>query len=239
MVMVFRGSLAVNRFLIGYHVSMQEPVVLYFDVISPYAWLAWQKLPALVASYGRVLRPVPVLFAAMLEQHGTRGPAEVPAKRAWVIRDVARHAIRMGLRFNSPPAHPFNPLLALRVMSLPMPEETRVKLIDGIFTAVWGDGPGVTDPEVVEKIAASVGLKEVMQQATTPEAKDRVRKQTEEALEKGAFGVPTMLVDGELFWGFDSLVHVEDRLAGRDRLPKELVERWDQLPAAAVRRNSR
>ena len=90
-------------------------VKFYFDVISPYAWLAWRPLVGIVARHNLNLQPVPVLFAGLLQANGQLGPAEIPRKRLWLIKDVMRRAASQGLKVSVPPTHPFNPLLALRV----------------------------------------------------------------------------------------------------------------------------
>lgn len=195
----------------------------YFDFISPYAYLAWTQLRA------RDLTPVPILFAGLLEAHGTRGPAEVPAKRRYIFRDTQRTARRLGVPFAPPPAHPFNPLLALRVASLPT---TPLSVIDALFAAVWGGGNGVTDPAEVARIAGEAAVAE----ANTPESKARVRRQTDEAIALGVFGVPTIEVDGELFWGVDSIANLDAYLRGDGAIDPADIARWETLPAQATRK---
>jgi len=90
-----------------------EAVRFYFDFVSPNAYLAWTQLPALAAQYGTAIEPVPVLFAGLLEAHGQLGPAEMPAKTRWMVRNNLRKAARLGVALNPPAFHPFNPLLAL------------------------------------------------------------------------------------------------------------------------------
>ena len=72
--------------------SSPAPLQLYFDFISPYAYLAWTQVHALAARHGRPVQPVPVLFAALLDANGQKGPAEIPRKRVWVFKDTLRHA---------------------------------------------------------------------------------------------------------------------------------------------------
>ena len=205
------------------------------DFISPYAYLGWTQIHALAARQGRRVEPVPVLFAAMLDHWGHRGPAEIPPKRLYVFKDVLRTAHVLGLPLEPPPSHPFNPLLGLRVASLPMAPETRRALIDALFGATWGGGPGITEPETVDQIAWSVGVEHAVERATTPEGKQRVKDQTASAIEAGVFGVPTVLVDDELFWGLDAFAHLERYLAGRDALPEDLLERWAHIRPSASR----
>jgi 2-hydroxychromene-2-carboxylate isomerase len=214
-----------------------EPIRFYFDFISPYAYVAWKGVHALAAEHGREVEFVPILFAALLDAHGTKGPAEVPAKRAYVFKDALRRATMAGLRLVPPPAHPFNPLLALRVASLDFDAPTRRAVIDALFDATWGDGPGVTDPATVAALLSRVGIdgEAAVREAATDAAKARVRARTEEAVALGVFGVPTMLVDGELFWGYDAFPCVAQRLRGEDPVTEAVLARWRDLPAAARR----
>jgi 2-hydroxychromene-2-carboxylate isomerase len=208
----------------------------FFDYLSPYAYLGWTQIHALAERFAVTVEPVPVLFAGLLDAHGTRGPAETPARRRYLIRDVARLAHRMGVPLALPPAHPFNPLMALRVSSLPMSAEQRRALIDGLFAAAWGSGVGVSDPETVDAIASRVGLPaRASEAAASAEVKARLRDETAAAVREGVFGVPTVLVGGQMFWGCDSLSHLEYFLGHGDVVAPDLVERWERLPASAVR----
>jgi 2-hydroxychromene-2-carboxylate isomerase len=215
-----------------------DPSVMrfYFDFQSPYAYLAWTRIYPLAARFALPVEPIPILFAALLDAHGTLGPVEVPARRRYLIRDVARIAHAYGVPLELPPAHPFNPLPALRLASLPMDPELRRALVDRLFRASWAEGAGVTDPAVVRSIATHVGLPAAsIEEAGSAEAKARLRAQTEEAIQRGIFGVPTMVVRGQLFWGCDSLPHLERFLAHGDVVGPELVDRWQRLPATAAR----
>ena len=146
----------------------------YFDYLSPYAYIAWRQLPAIAARRAQPVEPVPVVFGALLGAHGTKGPAEVAAKRRYVLKDAYRKARRAGLPLTLPPTHPFNPLLALRASSLVLPGDVRHRLIDALFAAVWGTGEGIEAPEAVSRIAASVGLdgEAIVRAASQPDTKD-------------------------------------------------------------------
>lgn len=212
-------------------------VTFYFDFISPYAYVAWHRIHPLLESRGVALEVRPVLFAALLDAHGNVGPAEVPAKRAYVFKDVFRKAHATGLPLVPPPAHPFNPLLALRLCALDMEAATRRTLITGLYAATWGGGPGVTDPQVVAQVASAAGLDgaAAVAQAGEPQAKARIKANTDAALAAGVFGVPTMAVDGELFWGVDAMEHLAAFLDGKDPVAGADLSRWNNLPAAVVR----
>ena len=215
-----------------------EPVRFYFDYLSPYAYLAWTQITPLAEKYGREVEPIPVLFAALLGAHGTKGPAEIPAKRVYVWKDVLRTARVLNVPLETPPAHPFNPLLALRVSSVDMTRPERRRLVDALYRGTWGGGPGITEPSVLATLASDAGFDgtALVRAAGTEAVKARLKAQTDEALAHGAFGIPSLLVDGELFWGYDSFGHVERRLAGRDPLGDTDIMRWKDLPIGATRR---
>jgi 2-hydroxychromene-2-carboxylate isomerase len=214
------------------------PIQFLFDFVSPYAYLAWTQVHALAARQGCSVVAVPVLFAALLDSNGQKGPGEIPLKRAYLYKDCVRLAHVFGVPFAPPPAHPFNPLLALRVASLPLPEPVRRALIDRLFRAAWGGGGGITDASLVADAATATGLDgaQSVLDAGRPEVKERLRHQTSEALAAGAFGVPTMLAGDELFWGVDSLPHLERYLEGNDPVDSATAERWANVPVAATRR---
>jgi 2-hydroxychromene-2-carboxylate isomerase len=208
----------------------------YFDYISPYAYLAWTQVHALAVRHAREVEAVPVLFAALLNHHGQKGPAEIPAKRAYIFKDVARTAHHLGVPLAPPASHPYNPLLALRVSSLAMPPRERKALIDALFAATWAKGVDVTNASRVESVLIDAGLDGpgLVALAGTPAAKDALRRQTEEAVQAGAFGVPTIVADGELFWGVDSLGHVERFLRGEDPVAGAAAA-WANVKATAER----
>jgi len=213
------------------------PIRFFFDYISPYAYLAWTQLPTLAKRHGRTLEPVPVLFAAVLNALGTKGPAEVPPKRVYVFKQTYRIAHGFGVPLTPPPAHPFNPLLALRVTEAVKDPAARQRLVSALYSATWADGSGVEGAGRVGAVVASVGLDApaLLAAAQTPEIKDRIRRNTEELLAAGGFGVPSYTADGELFFGVDSLGHFEQFLRGEDPLRQVDLERWRDLPASASR----
>lgn len=222
---------------------MSSAMSFYFDYVSPNAYLAWTQLPAIAERHGCAIEPVPVLFAGLLEATGQLGPAEVPAKMRWMHKNNLRKAARLGVVINPPAHHPFNPLLALRVSSLPLERAERSALIDALFQAVWTRGLHVSEPEVVERVADEIGLggAELVAAARHEDCKARVRQQTDDAIARGVFGVPTMAVGDELFWGYDDVPHLELFLAGKDPLDPEEWPKWSSASSkpSAVRGRSR
>lgn len=214
-------------------------MIFYFDFISPYAYVAWTQIHALAEKHGRTVEPTPILFAALLNAMGHKGPAEIPAKRVYVFKDVCRKAHRLGLALPIPPPnHPFNPLIGLRAALFPCDAKVQRRFIDGLYAATWAGGGGIETEAAVGAIATRAGLPadEVLAFAKSDAAKSTLKKNSEAAIEKGVFGVPTVSVDGELFWGIDSLDLLDDFLAGKDPLSADYVSRWQHITASATRK---
>jgi 2-hydroxychromene-2-carboxylate isomerase len=215
---------------------MTPRIRFYFDYESPNAFLAWIELPKLAQRYGAVLDLVPVLYAGLLDAHGQLGPGEMPAKGRWMGKNVLRKAALLGVPLSLPELFPFNPLLALRVSILPLEESDRRSVIDALFRAVWVRGLQVSERSVVTTLLDELGLPGVtlVSQAQTPEVKARLRQQTDGAIARGVFGVPTMEIGDELFWGYDDFPYLERFLAGSDPLDPKAWQKWNQprLPSS-------
>ncbi|MGH8529221.1 MAG: 2-hydroxychromene-2-carboxylate isomerase [Nevskiales bacterium] len=216
----------------------RQVIRFYFDYISHNAYLAWTQIHTLAARYDQEVEPVPVLFAGLLKHYSQRGPAEIAPKRDWMIRNVLRKTVDLDIPFAPPASHPFNPLLALRVSCLPLPQDTRLRLIDALFRAVWVERRAVQQVEVVQDVLAELGLDAaaMLGLAQTVEIKQQLLRQTEQALAEGIFGVPTMRIDEELFWGFDDLPYLERWLQGDDPLVNADLAAWETVRPSAQRK---
>ncbi|WP_236607293.1 2-hydroxychromene-2-carboxylate isomerase [Sandaracinus amylolyticus] len=213
-----------------------RPMQFLFDFLSPYAYLAWSRIHDVAARAGREVEPVPVVFAGLLGAHGTRGPAEIDAKRRYLARDVLRIASAWDVPMAAPRALPFRSLGALRLASIDMDRATRRALIDRVFAGAWARGEDVADPETLAVIAREVGLgADALARAESLEVKASLRRATDDAIAAGVFGVPTILVDGEMFWGCDSLPHLERFLAGELAVDPEVLAAFDVVPVGARR----
>jgi 2-hydroxychromene-2-carboxylate isomerase len=219
-----------------------DPKKLYFffDYISHNAYLAWHQLPALARKYELTLEPVPVLFAALLKAYGQVGPAEVPPKSRWMLGNVLRKAKKLGLPIAPPATHPFNPLLALRLACCELPRDARADLISRCFAATWAQSRPMHEPDTLAQIIGEAGYdaRALLSEAEGDGAKRALRDNGEQALAAGVYGVPTMIVRGELFWGYDDFEHMEAFLAGRDPLghDKSAHAAWDAVRPSANRR---
>lgn len=179
-------------------------VQFYFDPISPYAWLASKDLARIEAA-GLEVECQPILFAALLNAHGQKGPAEIPAKRAYTFRDVLRLAAQKGLNVAGPPTHPFNPLRALRLCIAVEDVRQRQRFALALMDGAWAGGLDLTDTSVLAAIAADCGLDAaaLLVQSEQTDIKARLLAATQQAIQIGVFGVPSFVLDGEIYWGAD------------------------------------
>lgn len=207
----------------------ERRIDFYFDYISHNAYLAWHLLPKMAEKYGYVIEPIPVLFAGFLKAYGQLGPAEVEPKLAWMNRNNLRKAADLGIPFNAPKLHPFNPLFLLRLCAQPMTRAERCAVAGCLLRGVWVDRLDPNDTSVVSDYLRKGGLPadSLVAGATTDAAKSKLKSNSEESLERGAFGVPTMIVGDEVFWGFDDLPYLEKVLAGEDPLKGVDIATYD------------
>ncbi|MCE3003753.1 MAG: 2-hydroxychromene-2-carboxylate isomerase [Xanthomonadaceae bacterium] len=202
----------------------------YFDFISPFSWLQWRRLDALRDRLA--IRPVPVVLGAMLARFENKGPAEIPAKRAFTYRFVHWQARRAAVALRFPPTHPFNPLPALR---LAVALDARAEAIDAIFRAIWERGEAMDTPQALAPLAADFGITDVAAAIGAPAVKERLRADTEAAIAAGVFGVPTLAIDGLQFWGNDATPMLEDWLADPTLFEGPEFARLATLPASVSR----
>jgi 2-hydroxychromene-2-carboxylate isomerase len=217
----------------------KKKIAFCFDFLSPYAYLAWGRIHRIAEAAGREVEPWPVVFAGLLDAHGTKGPAEIPAKRRYLVKDVLRIADRFGMPIAAPRAMPFRSLHALRLVSVPMPRDRQRALIDRIYEGVWARGEDAADLAQLAAIAREVGVDDdVVAAAESPENKERLRARTAQAVALGVFGVPTAIADRELFWGTDSLPHLERFLGGADPIDERVVAAFATATVGATRKNA-
>jgi 2-hydroxychromene-2-carboxylate isomerase len=200
----------------------------YFDFVSPFSYLQCERLQPHAAS----VHPRPVLFAAILDALGQRGPAEIPAKRIFTYRHVVWQAKAMGIALRFPHAHPFNPLPLLRLAHAC---DCRMEAITKIFRFVWRDGRLPDLPIEWSELVADLGLPDASARINDPEVKDALRRETDRAIARGVFGVPTLAVDGELFWGVDATDMALAYARAGNRYDDPEYARVAALPSGATR----
>ncbi len=198
----------------------------YFDFISPYAYLAFEHLPVALQDAGSyAVAYKPIVFGALLNAHGQLGPAEIAAKRDWTSRHVSWLARTNGIRLRHPAMHPFNPLGALRLAVACATADAGLPnryVCTTIFRHVWQSGLDAADPQRLDT------LRERLVPARDPQdpaVKARLHALTDEALALGLFGVPSFVVDGRIFWGFDALPMLRAHLLDDEGLTQA---QWDE-----------
>jgi 2-hydroxychromene-2-carboxylate isomerase len=202
----------------------------YFDFVSPFAYLQSERLADLAPRLA--IRPKPVLFAALLGAHGQKGPAEIGPKRVFTYRHVVWQAKRMGVPFKMPPEHPFNPLPLLR---LAIACDCAPEAIRRIFRFVWRDGRMPDLPIEWAELANALGVPDAAARIASPEVKEELRRNTDEAIARGVFGVPTLALGAELFWGLDATEMAAEYAAAGCRWVDPEYERVAALPVGASR----
>ena len=193
-------------------------VDFFFDYLSPYAYFAWRKIPEFCRAHDSELRIHPVVFGKLLDHWGQLGPAEIAPKREWLMKYCHRYAHQHGFSFRGPKYHPFNPLPALR-LSLPDVSGTnQEKIVSAIFNAGWSQGRDIGDPRELNTILNSIGINgnALIEQISKPSVKAKLKEETDSAIEIGVFGVPTMVIDKQLFWGNDQFSHMSLYIEGND-----------------------
>jgi 2-hydroxychromene-2-carboxylate isomerase len=178
-------------------------ITFYFDVISPYAYLAFEQLPEALQGISYAVTYKPVLFAGLLKHHGQLGPAEIASKREWTYRQVQWLARDLDIEFQFPATHPFNPLPLLRLAVACGENGLPNRYVaETLFRHVWRTGE---DAENAQRLATLTELLKPAQTPNSAEVKAMLKTFTESAIEEGVFGVPTFKVDGKLFFGLDAL----------------------------------
>jgi 2-hydroxychromene-2-carboxylate isomerase len=208
----------------------RKKVSWVFDVISPFAYLGVKQLPALPD--GVEVEFVPVLFAGLLKHYGQLGPAEIPAKRRFTYKFALWRAQKMRIPMRFPPAHPFNPLAALRLI---IAAGNQRHAVERVLDAVFAEGRDVSDPAVITALAADLGVEEPQRALSEPAVKQRLHDNTRWAIDHGVFGVPTLVVDNETFWGHDAFEMAKDYLLNPQAFHGTQMQAIDSLPLGATR----
>ncbi len=212
-------------------------ITFYLDFISPYAFLAFEKLPETLAGHSYSVSYQPVLFAGMLKHHGQLGPAEIAGKREWTYRQVMWLAEQQGTLLRLPQTHPFNPLQLLRLawaaatQGSPNSQPNRY-ICESIFRQVWQTGQDAAGSASLQTL---VDLLKPSRDLADADVKAKLKASTEEALQRGAFGVPTLAIDDKLFWGLDALPMLRAYLDGAPWFASNAWDAAGRVPVGTAR----
>ncbi|MGH8821124.1 MAG: 2-hydroxychromene-2-carboxylate isomerase [Rhodoferax sp.] len=208
-------------------------ITFHLDFISPYAYLAFEQLPAALLGLSYSVTYRPILFAALLKHHGQLGPAEITPKRDWTYRQVLWLARQHGIEMQLPVSHPFNPLALLRLAVACDPEGAPNRYVcETIFRHVWRGGLEATDPQRLQGLAARLAP---VQDVNGSQVKALLKAHTDAAIAAGVFGVPTFAVDDRLFWGFDALPMLRAYCEGDAWFDGAAWDASHQLPVGVTR----
>jgi 2-hydroxychromene-2-carboxylate isomerase len=197
---------------------MPAPIEFYFDFSSPYGYLASEKIEALAAKHGREVSWHPVLLGVVFKQTGAVPLLQIPLKGEYSQRDMHRSARFHGVdRFRVPTRFPIPSQAAARIVLWAAQRDPALaaRVIHALYRAYFVDDRDISSPEVAVSVAASCGLDAAEARAAIedPSIKDALKRANEQAIAKGVFGSPYIIVDGEPFWGLDHLDQVERWLA--------------------------
>ena len=195
----------------------KSPIEFYIDFSSPYAYLASRRINAIGEKHGRAVAWKPILLGAVFKITGAKPLVDAPMKGDYSRHDMERSARRIGIPLNWPSPFPFNSIAAGRAFYWLAGTDAgkAVPFAQAVYAAAFDQAQDVSGAEAVAAIAGGVGVsgEALLSAITQPEWKDRLRAETDKAIELGVFGAPTMIVDGEKFWGADRLDHLDEWLA--------------------------
>jgi 2-hydroxychromene-2-carboxylate isomerase len=192
---------------------MPEPIDFYFEFASPYGYLASTQIDALAARHGRTVAWHPIMLGAAFKETGARPLTQTPLKGPYLLHDVPRFARLLGVPLTLPPVMPMNSLAASRAclwLEEANPAQAR-RLAQALLHAHWGEGRDLGAPEAVADVAVGLGIErdDLLSAVADQRIKDRLKEQTQAAIERGVFGSPFIFIDGEPFWGADRLPQIE------------------------------
>jgi 2-hydroxychromene-2-carboxylate isomerase len=196
---------------------MPKTVDFFFDVGSPSSYLAWTQLPGLCASHGADLVYRPMLLGGVYQATGNASPATIPAKGRYTQMDYERHARRYGVPFRGNPHFPVITLFLMRAVAgiqLRRPEQLQ-QLLGCVFKALWIDALNLNDPQLTAEVLTAGGFDpaEIERLTQDPETKAVLKATTQEAVERGVFGAPTLFVGDQMFFGQDRMDFVREALS--------------------------
>lgn len=186
-------------------------IEFYFDVASPYTYLSATQVDAEAGAAGVEVEWRPFLLGGVFKSTGNAPPAAIAPKASFMLADLHRWADEYGVDFSFPAHFPMNSIAPQRALTaLYMSDRAAMKqFAHELFRKYWVDGDDVSNPAVMAAAAEAVGLNaaELGERVADQEVKDELRRLTDEAVERGAFGAPTFFVGDEIFFGNDRLRH--------------------------------
>lgn len=195
---------------------MSKTVDFYYDYGSPAAYLAWTQIYKIAERNGATVVRKPALLGGIFKETGNSAPITVPAKGQWMFHDLTRFAKRYAVPFQMNSNFPINTIYLMRGALFARKIGVIEAYDKACFEAMWANNQNLGDPAVVAQVLSEAGLDSAAIGASMQdgEIKKELFAVTAEAVEKGLFGMPAFIVDGELYWGQDRMDFVEEALVG-------------------------
>ncbi|MDA4846976.1 2-hydroxychromene-2-carboxylate isomerase [Hoeflea poritis] len=188
---------------------MSKTIDFYYDFVSSASYIAYKRLPEMIEKAGGKINWKPMVLGGVFKAVGNSGPANIPAKGKWMFDDMMRISGKHGFKFSVNPKFPLNTIMVLRgaVAAEKFGDDVLKKYMDVMFDGAWANDDDISDPAVVMELMDKAGLpaQEIANMVQDQAIKDELRANTEEAVERGAFGAPTFFVNGEMHWGQDRI----------------------------------
>jgi 2-hydroxychromene-2-carboxylate isomerase len=197
---------------------MPAPIDFYFDFSSPYSFLASEQIDAQAARHGRAVHYKPILLGVVFKASGGAPLTEQYGPKArYSVHDFERSARFAGIGYRHPSRFPIGAVTASRAvlwLQRHQPDAAN-DFVHAVYRGFFQHDRDISDAAIVAAIGNEAGLdgERLVAEAQRPEVKDELRRRVEEAIAFGLFGAPTIVVDGEVFWGNDRLPQIEHWLA--------------------------
>jgi 2-hydroxychromene-2-carboxylate isomerase len=194
-----------------------QPIDFYFDFSSPYGYFASVQIDDIAARHSRTVIWHPILLGAVFKVTNQQPLPTIPVKGAYAQRDFERTARLHGVPFRSPGRFPISSVAPSRAFYAVTQRDPALakRLARALYEAYFAEDRDISAPEVTLEVAAGLGLdpNELADTMQTAPVKERLRHEVDEAIGRGVFGSPYVIIDGEPFWGSDRLDQVEKWLA--------------------------
>jgi len=192
---------------------MTKTVTFCFDFGSPYSYLAYNYLRP-IKEAGAQIDLKPVLLGGIFKATGNQPPATVQKKGEYMFKDIQRWANKLDISFKMNPYFPILTVPHMRGAILAQKKDILEDYMQSMFDSMWLKGLNLNDQEILTQVASESGIdpNDFAEGISSDEIKDELRVNTQFAIDKGAFGVPTYFLENEMFWGIDSIKFLLDSL---------------------------
>ena len=194
-----------------------KTVEFYFDLGSPYSYLAYYRLLQMAEQQEIQIVYKPILLGGVFKATGNRSPIEIPVKGAYSILDMQRWAEYYQIPMQMNPHFPMNTLTLMRILTgvQLLHLEKFEQVLKLLFDAMFATQQNLNEPTVLAEVLKPSGfsVEDIMSMVQSEVVKQKLITETEQAIQRGIFGAPTFFVGDEMYWGQDRLHFVEQALS--------------------------